>query len=130
MVKIAGYKNWCIMVEVSDGLFLGSEDDAAEVVYGKKCKNVTHILSIVRDLPSWLQEAPVGDVVAKDDENVLDGSKDCLPSTEVEKPKRNFATLFIRANDSPKTDLLSHFDKTCTFIQQGVDSSGGVLVHW
>ena len=125
------------MVEVSTQLYLGSEDDAGEVVYGKRHKDVTHILSITRDSPSWLLARPAADEET-DGHNENDREDQTTPTTEIEgvaegeteeRPRRDFVTLHVKANDSPKADLLNHFERCCAFIQQGLDG-GGVFVHW
>jgi len=116
------------MVEVDERLYLGSEDDASEIVYGKKLQNVSHVLSIMRDSPLWLTEDQ-GPGRKEQVTNEQNGPNDNT-TEEREKPKRKFATLHVKAIDSPKTDLLSHFEKCCHFIQSGLDGGGGVVVHW
>lgn len=43
-------------------------------------------------------------------------------------PVPNMATLFIRANDSPQTNLLPYFPMANSFIEEGI-KRGNVLVH-
>ncbi|KAI9806194.1 MAG: hypothetical protein M1825_006309 [Sarcosagium campestre] len=38
--------------------------------------------------------------------------------------------LFIEVDDTENDDILVHFPRTNKFIQDGLDSGGGVLVHW
>ena len=102
-------------MEVSAGLFLGSEDDAYEVVYGKKHKVVTHILSITSCPPTWLLSKAAAEL---EEEGLL-----------AEQTRSDLKTLHVQADDRPSTDLLFHFEKCCLFIQQGLDHSA-VLVHW
>ena len=117
------------MVEVNERLYLGSEDDAGEVVYGKKLQTISHILSIVRDSPSWILGDP--DESRKEEHTTLkQNGASGAAIEESEIPKREFTTLHIKAIDSPKTDLLSHFEKCCNFIQSGLDGGGSVMVHW
>ena len=110
------------MVEVSAGLYLGNEDDAGEVVYGRKHKEISHILTITKDAPAWHLKKTEAEVV--------------LPEQSVgevhqvqEKPRGGLKTLHIQVNDSPKEDLLGHFDKCYLFIQEGLEH-GAILVHW
>jgi dual specificity phosphatase 12 len=36
----------------------------------------------------------------------------------------------VEVDDVEDENLLEHFPATCKFIQEGIDSGGGVLVHW
>ena len=47
-----------------------------------------------------------------------------------EKLLSSFRHLKIEAEDVDDEDLLQHIDTTNTFIKDGLDSGGGVLVHW
>ena len=39
-------------------------------------------------------------------------------------------TLYINCLDEPTADLLTSFDRCIEFIDDGLASNGGVLVHW
>lgn len=42
---------------------------------------------------------------------------------------KQYKHLHIRLDDDPNENLLQHFKETNQFIQQGLDSGGGVFVH-
>ncbi len=177
------------MVEVSAGLWLGSEADAEALVSGgrlSKKLSVTHILSVMNQPPpDWLEQphqsnpSPNDDVTHTADDVIQSEEKENLQETELggsddvddsetsksggrnsdvhgeeEKtelggsggPKLEensekeieskaveglrFSTMFVEASDTPRTDLLHHFERCCQFIKQGVEQGGGVMVHW
>jgi len=41
-----------------------------------------------------------------------------------------YKRLLIEVDDVEDENLLQHFKATNAFIQQGLDSGGGVFVHW
>jgi dual specificity phosphatase 12 len=42
----------------------------------------------------------------------------------------NFAHKVVEVDDVDDENLLEHFEACNKFIQDGLDSGGGVLVHW
>ena len=42
----------------------------------------------------------------------------------------DFTHKVVEVDDVDDENLLEHFPACCTFIQDGLDASGGVLVHW
>ena len=47
-----------------------------------------------------------------------------IPGSHIRSP------MVVEVDDVEDEDLLMHFDACNNFIQQGLDSDGGVLVHW
>lgn len=41
-----------------------------------------------------------------------------------------FKHMVVEVDDVEDENLLEHFPATNSFIQQGLDGGGGVLVHW
>lgn len=145
------------MVEVREGLLLGSEGDAEAVASGKqritnskKRPRVTHVLSISNHPPHWSEpdtpfvgerkEREVEEKRGEEEENEEvegEGKENEVEDKGGEGEKKNadackpskLVTKFIEASDLPSTDLLHHFGECCQFIKQGVER-GGVLVHW
>lgn len=42
----------------------------------------------------------------------------------------NYRKKWINILDEVTSDLLSHLDDCCLFIQEGLDGGGAALVHW
>ena len=47
-----------------------------------------------------------------------------------EKLFEGFNHMVVEVDDVDDENLLEHFPATNKFIQDGLDSGGGVLVHW
>ena len=43
---------------------------------------------------------------------------------------RSFKHMVVEVDDVDDDNLLEHFTRTNKFIQDGLDTGGGVLVHW
>jgi len=43
---------------------------------------------------------------------------------------KDYKHMVVEVDDVDDENLLEHFPKTNQFIQDGLDSGGGVLVHW
>ena len=41
-----------------------------------------------------------------------------------------FKHMVVEVDDTEDENLLEHFSSTNSFIQEGLDGGGGVLVHW
>lgn len=48
----------------------------------------------------------------------------------IETSSASFQRLIIEVDDSKDENLLEHFSSAVKFIQSGLNSGGGVLVHW
>ena len=43
---------------------------------------------------------------------------------------RGYERLQVDVDDMPEVDLMEHFATTNAFIEKGLHSGGGVLIHW
>lgn len=95
------------MVEVCPGLLLGGMSDVLYLLGGSPRSkgsrpSVTHLLSIVNKSIDW---------------------------SDVRTPHVITAKL-VSLPDLPTSDLLSRLPTCVSFIDEGIESGGTVLVHW
>mmetsp|Transcript_3525 Transcript_3525/g.8908 ORF Transcript_3525/g.8908 Transcript_3525/m.8908 type:complete len:227 (-) Transcript_3525:43-723(-) len=85
------------------------------------------VLNVVHETGPNHHRLLLGSAVAATDEYQLDGVTHVLSVCDVE-PSERFRTLWVNVPDEESTDILSHLDTCCKFIQTGL-LHGSVLVH-
>jgi dual specificity phosphatase 12 len=90
------------MVEISSGLLLGNIGDVIRLLGTRPPIKVTHLLSIINKPIDW---------------------------SDIHSPQGSLLAKLINVPDMPSTDLLSHFPSCISFISDGMQQHGTVLVH-
>ena len=91
------------MTQILPGLLLGGLSDALYLLGKRSPLKVTHLLTLRISPIDWADvHTPHGALVAK----------------------------LVPVNDLPSTDLLTHFPSCVSFIAEGLEQGGTIVVHW